>query len=175
MSLFAPHQIVGAALRGRPFVFLKVTQTKGVATEGHPYKMSNRSAMDVPATEQSIEAIILQIEQQVFTAIQQKDTGTLAGILAEDFVHRSPDGSGINREQFLKNITAVPVTIVSIGGEHQKVNVYGDVAVLTGVQRAAWKQGETEKGVSSGAFTDVFVRRGDQWLMVLAYSVDLPD
>ena len=131
--------------------------------------------MDVSATDPSIEEIILQIEQQVFTAIQHKDTETLAGILAEDFVHRSPDGSEIDREQFLKNITAVPVTIVSIGGEHQKVSVYGDVAVLTGVQRAAWKQSETKKGVSSGAFTDVFVRRGVRWLMVLAYSVDLPD
>jgi ketosteroid isomerase-like protein len=131
--------------------------------------------MDVSASDPSIAAIILQIEQQVFTAIQQKDTETLAGILSEDFVHRSPDGSEIDKGQFLKNITAVPVTVVSIAGEHQKVSVYGDVAVLTGVQRAAWKQSETEKGVTSGAFTEVFVRRGDRWLMVLAYSVDLPD
>ncbi len=75
----------------------------------------------------------MQIEQRVFTAIQQKAIETLAAVLAEDFVHLSPDGSELNREQFLQNITAVPVTIVSIGGEHQKVSVYGDVAVLTGV------------------------------------------
>jgi len=131
-------------------------------------------AMNVSA-DPSIEDVILQIEQRVFTAIQQKDNETLAAVLAKDFVHRSPDGSEINREQFLQKIAAVPVTIVSIGGEHQRVSVYGDVAVLTGVQRAAWKQRETEKGVSSVAFTDVFTRRGGDWLMVLAYGVELAE
>ena len=131
--------------------------------------------MNEPSASASIEEIILQIEERVFVAIQQKDLETLAAILAEDFVHLTPDGTELSKAEFLNNIAAVPVTIVYIGGEHQKVSVYGNVAVLTGVQRAAWKNDENEKGVSSGAFTDVFVRRGDQWLMVLAYSVELAD
>ena len=122
-----------------------------------------------------IHSDILRIEQSVFNAIQQKDSKTLAGYLAEEFVHRSPDGSELSRDQFLKNIAALPVTIVSIRGEHEKVSVFGDVVVLTGVQVAEWEQNETEKGVSSVAFTDVFVRRDGAWRMVLAYGVDLPD
>lgn len=120
-----------------------------------------------------IERIILGIEQEVFTAIQQKDVESLGHFLANDFVHRSPNGSEAGKEEFLRSISAMPVEVVSIRGEHQKVNIYGEVAVLTGVQRAEWRQGEVAEGASSVAFTDVFVMRGDSWLMVLAYGVDL--
>ena len=120
-----------------------------------------------------IEQIILGIEQQVFTAIRQKDVDSLGRFLASDFVHRSPDGSEAGREEFLRNISDMPVEVVSIRGEHQNVNIYGDVAVLTGVQRAEWRQDDATQGVSSVAFTDVFALREDRWLMVLAYGVDL--
>jgi len=120
-----------------------------------------------------IERIILGIEQEVFTAIQQKDVESLGHFLANDFVHRSPNGSEAGKEEFLRSISAMPVEVVSIRGEHQKVNIYGEVAVLTGVQRAEWRQGEVAEGASSVAFTDVFVMRGDSWVMVLAYGVDL--
>lgn len=123
---------------------------------------------------QTIEEIILGIEREVFAAIQQKDVESFGRFLAEEFIHRSPDGAELNKEDFLKGIAALPVNVRSVRGEHQRVSVFGEVAVLTGVQRAEWELGE-EKGLSSGAFTDVFVRRGDEWLMVLAYSVDLPD
>ena len=120
-----------------------------------------------------IEEIILGIEQEVFTAIRQKDVDSLGRFLAQDFVHRGPDGSEADKEEFLRSISAMPVEVVSIRGEHQKVNIYGEVAVLTGVQRAEWRQGDVAEGVSSVAFTDVFALRSDRWLMVLAYGVDL--
>ena len=122
---------------------------------------------------EDIEQIILDIEQQVFTALQQKDVDSLASFLAIDFVHRSPDGAESGKEEYLRSISALPVEVVSVFGEHQNVDLYGDVAVLTGVQRARWRQGDVAGGVSSVAFTDVFVLRDNKWLMVLAYGVDL--
>lgn len=122
---------------------------------------------------EAVEQLILGIGREVFTAIRQKDVAALSRFLADDFVHRGPDGSEAGREEFLRNISAMPVEVVSVRGEHQRVDVYGEVAVLTGVQRAEWRQGDAAEGVSSVAFTDVFVRRGGAWLMALAYGVEL--
>ena len=121
----------------------------------------------------TVEQIILEIEQAVFTAIRQKDVDSLRRFLASDFAHRSPDGSEAGKEEFLHGIAAMPVEVRSIRGEYQKVSVFGDVAVLTGVQRAEWRQGDAAEGVSSVAFTDVFALRESEWLMVLAYGVEI--
>lgn len=102
---------------------------------------------------EAVEQIILGIGREVFTAIRQKDVASLSRFLADDFVHRGLDGSEAGREEFLRNISAMPVEVASVRGEHQRVDVYGEVAVLTGVQRAEWRQGDAAEGVSSVAFT----------------------
>ena len=54
------------------------------------------------------------------------------------------------------------------------MNLFGETAVLTGVQHAEARPPEGEPEKSAVAFTDVFVRREGRWLMVLAYGVELP-
>lgn len=129
--------------------------------------------MSSPDSDEAVGRVILGIEEEVFDAIRRKDAGALGRFLAADFVHRTPDGAEAGKEEFLRGVAEMPVEVVSVGGEHQRVGVYGDVAVLTGVQRAEWRQGEGTEGVSMVAFTDVFARRGGEWLMVLAYGVEL--
>jgi ketosteroid isomerase-like protein len=121
----------------------------------------------------SNEQIILEICHDVFDAIRSKDVESLANFLADDFIHRNHDGLESGKATFLSGIGTMPVEIMSISGEHLRVSVYGDSAVLTGVQHAGWRQGDGTEGVSSVAFTDVFVLREAVWQMVLAYSVEL--
>ena len=121
----------------------------------------------------SVEQDILRIGWQIFEAIKAKDVATLGRLVASDFVHRSPDGTELDKAEFLENIRTLPVEVTKIRGEHERVRMLGDVAVMTGVQHANWRQGETE-GISSVAFTDVFQLREDAWILVLAHGVDLP-
>ncbi|HXT71112.1 MAG TPA: nuclear transport factor 2 family protein [Vicinamibacterales bacterium] len=121
------------------------------------------------------EQIILELGEKVFSSIQTKDVDSLGRILADDFIQRGSDGLVSGRDEFLKGISAIPVDIVAVRGEHLRVDVYGDVAVMTGIQRAEWRQGDTAHGVSSVAFTDVFALRQGRWLIVLAYGVELPE
>ena len=121
---------------------------------------------------QSVEQVLLGIGHEIFAAIQRKDAESFGRFLADDFVHRSRDGSATGRADFLRGISELPVEILSISGENERVDVYGDVAVVTGVQRAEWRQGDVG-GISLGAFTDVFARREGKWMLVLAYNVDL--
>ena len=130
------------------------------------FEMSNS------AKDESNEQIILGICREVFEAIRRKDVVSLSRFLADDFVQRGSDGSESGKEGFLSGIETMPLEVISVDGEHLRVSVYGDVAVVTGVQHAAWKQDSAE-GISSVAFTDVFTLRGGSWLMVLAYGVEL--
>ena len=129
--------------------------------------------MNNPGRDETAEQAIHRIGQEVFTAIGLKDVESLRRVLADDFVHRAPDGAESGKEEFLAGIAAMPVEVTSVGGEHLKVSVYGDVAVMTGVQRAEWRQGDVAQGISSVAFADVFALRGGRWLMVLAFGVEL--
>ena len=121
---------------------------------------------------ETVEAI-LQLERETMEAIKNKDADALGRIVADDFIHRSPGGVDANKAEFLKSVASLPVQVLEIYGEELKVSAYGDVAVLTGVQRVKAKDADGEEEAGAGAFTDVFVRRGGRWWIVLAYSVDM--
>jgi len=117
---------------------------------------------------------ILQIERDIMDAIKNKNATSLAPLLADDFIYRTHFGAEMTKPEFLHSIASFPVEILSIHGEELKVNVYGETAVITGVQRAEARAPEGEPEESAVAFTDVFIRLNGRWLMVLAYGVELP-
>jgi ketosteroid isomerase-like protein len=120
-----------------------------------------------------IRQTILAIGREIYAAIQRKDADSLERFLANDFVHRGADGTEAAKEEFLRGIREMPFEINSVKGQHEKVFVYGNVAVMTGVQHAEWRQSEAAHGLNSVAFVDVFTLRDDRWLLVLAYGVEL--
>jgi ketosteroid isomerase-like protein len=79
---------------------------------------------------------ILAIERDIMTAIKNKDAATLEPMLADDFVYRTHFGAESEKAEFLKAIASFPVEIIALRGEELKVNVYGETAVLTGLQLA---------------------------------------
>lgn len=129
--------------------------------------------MSSSSEHQHVEQVILGIGREIFSAIRSKDAELFGRFLADDFVHRSRDGSATGKAEFLRGISELPVEILSVSGENERVDVYGEVAVATGVQRAEWRQSDGVIGISLGAFTDVFSRREGKWMLVLAYNVDL--
>ncbi len=121
-----------------------------------------------------MEAAILEIESDIMAAIKSKDTAALGPMLADEFIYRTHFGAEADKAAFLESIAQFPVEILSLRAEELKVNVYGETAVLTGVQVAEARPPEGETEESAVAFTDVFVRQDGRWLMVLAYGVELP-
>jgi ketosteroid isomerase-like protein len=128
------------------------------------------------STENSLDTaeIILQIERDIMAAIKAKDATALSPLVADEFVYRTHFGAESNKSEFLQSISSLAVEIQSLHGDELKVNVYGDTAILTGVQRAEARLPEGELDESAVAFTDVFVRRDGRWVMVLAYGIELP-
>jgi ketosteroid isomerase-like protein len=127
-----------------------------------------------PTISDADDTKVLALEREIMAAIRGKDVATLAPLLADDFLYRTHFGAEADKAAFLESIASFPIEILSLRGEELKVNVYGDTAVLTGVQIAEARPPEGETEESAVAFTDVFLRRNGQWLMVLAYGVELP-
>ena len=124
-----------------------------------------------PDNEQ-VEETILSIGHQIYDGIRRKDAEFLRQFLADDFVQRGADGTETSKEEFLRAISEMPFELGSVSGEHERVSVFGEVAIMTGVQVAEWRQSDEENGVSSAAFVDVFTRRDEKWLLVLAFSAE---
>jgi len=128
--------------------------------------------MDARQPRRAVESI-LRLEREIMAHIRAKDARALERLLTEDFVYRTP-GAEVSRADFLKGIASVPGRITSVEGEGLRVSVYGETAVLTGVQRARVRadDGSEQEGLS--AFTDIFVKRRGRWRLALAYGVELP-
>ena len=132
--------------------------------------VSKKDSEKLTETQQAL----LFLEEEIFTAIKNRDTDALERILTDDFVYRSPGSQEVVKEDFLKLSSSFPHKIVSIWGEEMKVNVYGSAAVTTGLQFAKTRTGEGPEETSVVMFTDVFVKQKDKWMLSLAHAVDLP-
>ena len=131
--------------------------------------ISNQNSEELTEAQQAL----LLLEEEIFSAVKNRDTDALERVLTDDFVYRSP-GRQVARDDFIKLCAASPYEIISIQGEDLSVKVYGNIAVVTGLQiaKTAGDEGEEEK--SAVAFTDVFVKEQGKWMLSLAHAVDLP-
>jgi ketosteroid isomerase-like protein len=116
---------------------------------------------------------VLRLERETMDAIRGRDARALEKILFEDFVYRSPEGE-VGRADFLRNITAIPGRILSVEGKDLRVRLFGETAVLTGVQLTVVRADDGKELQSLIAFTDIFVRRDRRWRLALAHGVELP-
>jgi hypothetical protein len=131
--------------------------------------------MAIPATgSASDEGRVRAAEERIFAAIARRDAVALDAELARDFVLSTPGKPDQSRDDFLRTIAEMPYRILEVGGEDVRCRLLGDVAVLSGVQRARVEIAEGRVVVARTAFADLFVRAGDSWLLRHAFSVELP-
>jgi ketosteroid isomerase-like protein len=98
-------------------------------------------------------------------SVQQGDVRRFDQLLAEDFLCSNPDGSLVDKRQFLEQ-TARPVTITGLVASDVRVRFLGqDVAIIHGKTSYATAAGEKR----TGRYTDVWASRGGKWLAVSAH------
>ena len=97
-------------------------------------------------------------------SVQHGDVQRFDEILAEDVQCSNPDGSLVDKEQFLAQ-TARPVTISGLTAEEVKVRIIGDVAIIHARTSYTTADGEQR----NGRYTDVWALRDGKWLAVSAH------
>jgi len=89
---------------------------------------------------------------------------TFRQILAEDFLCTLPDGTLVDREQFLAH-SARPFTLGNLAVHDVSVRLLGDVAIVHAMTTFTRPDGTP----GSGRYTDVWARRRGEWLAVAAH------
>ena len=103
-------------------------------------------------------------------SVQKGDVKRFEEILADDFMCSNPDGSLLDKAEFLK-LTAQPVTISGLVVEDVRIRLLGDFAIIHGRFNSRSADGKQRRG----RYTDNWARRGGTWVAVSAhYNLD-PD
>lgn len=130
--------------------------------------------MKGPNSSPEVEALLRSAEERIFEAIRARNLAGLEAELSEDFVH-SPLGSAeMDRGAFIASVRDMPYRILEIRGENLRVRVFGDTAILSGIQRARVALPDGAAVNAATGFVDVFVRTQGQWRLRHAVSAELP-
>src|SRR5262249_24629487 len=92
------------------------------------------------------------------------DADRFATILAPDFVCSNPDGTLVDRDEFLTRARAA-TRLQRMDIDDVRIRLLGDVAIIHA--RTSFVLGDGCEG--SGRYTDVWARRDGTWLAVAAH------
>ena len=112
----------------------------------------------------SDQTALLELNQEYIRSVQDSDVRRFNEILADDFLCSLPDGSLIDRAQFLVQ-TAKPARISNLQAHDVKVRQMGDFAIIHA--RTTYSGPDGRPG--SGRYTDVWAKRNGRWLAVSAH------
>jgi len=113
-------------------------------------------------------AMLQALNDDYIRSVQTSDVKRFGEILAADFLCSLPDGSLLDRAQFL-SFTAKPVSITHLAAHDVVVRIIGDAAIIHA--RTTFTQADGRSG--SGRYTDVWARRNGQWAAVAAHVTRL--
>ena len=108
--------------------------------------------------------VLTALNRDYINSVQHGDVRRFDEILAEDFLCSNPDGSLVDKQQFLAQ-TARPVMISGLTEEDVKIRILGDVALIHARTSYTTADGEQR----NGRYTDVWARRNGRWLAVSAH------
>jgi ketosteroid isomerase-like protein len=104
-----------------------------------------------------------RLNQQYVDAFMNADVDWYREQLAEDFVCIAPDGSLLDKQQFLADTIKGP-DVADYKLEMVDVRIYGDAALVRATGR--WTRENGSQGTSR--YVDVYVKQGEKWKTVSA-------
>lgn len=116
-----------------------------------------------PALKPDLDCL-LDLNRDYIRSVEASDVSRFQEILAEDFLCSLPDGSLLDKEQFLEH-TASPAKISNLEAHDVKVRLMGDFAIIHARTSYTLPDGR----LGHGRYTDVWARRNGQWLAVSAH------
>jgi Domain of unknown function (DUF4440) len=98
--------------------------------------------------------ILKALNRDYVASVQKGDVRRFDEILAKDFLYSNPDGTLVDRAQFLRQ-TALPVAISGLVATNVHIRLLGNVAIIHAGTRYLTGAGE----LRHGRYTDVWARR----------------
>jgi len=116
------------------------------------------------ATDSQIEHDVRRLSSEWVAALLQRDTATLARVMARDCTFTYPlEGHGT--EQFIADVSSDDLKVESMTRDNVEVRVFGRTAVLTSLDTAKWLyKGHIIEGYYRSI--QVYAEREERWQFV---------
>ena len=112
--------------------------------------------------------ILEGLNRDYIRSVETSDVRRFSEILAEDFLCTKPDGSLIDKPEFLRQ-TAPASDLSDLEAHDVKIRISGDFAIIHA--RTSFRLTNGKAG--SGRYTDIWERRNGHWLAVAAHVTRL--
>jgi ketosteroid isomerase-like protein len=116
---------------------------------------------------------VRQAQQQFWNALQNKDKQAFEHLIADDFIQSSPGQPNQDRTPFIDTLTSFPGRVRSIGSDDLEEHIWGEIAVVTGVQLAQIELANGQMMSNRIAITNIFQDQQGRWVLKLAHAVSL--
>jgi len=115
-------------------------------------------------TDSQIEHDVRRLSSEWVAALLQRDTATLARVMARDCTFTYPlEGDGT--EQFIADVSSGDLNVGSMTRDNVEVRVFGQTAVLTSLDTAKWLyKGHIIEGYYRSI--QVYAEREGRWRLV---------
>lgn len=107
-------------------------------------------------------------------AIVRKDRGAIAANMSDDFRQIRSNGTVVDRDVFLRDITSPEIVIDPYTVEDFDVRIYGDVALLCGRTRMTGRYAG-EPFTTHYRYIDIYVRRDGRWKVCSVQTTTIPE
>ena len=110
-----------------------------------------------------------QIEHKWAEAEVKHDPAMIAPYLDDTFVQTNPDNSVSTRTEVLDGIGKGDATLTAVDLADMKTQGYGDAAVIMG-RYTEKREAKGKHMMTSGRFTDTYVKRAGKWKCVASHD-----
>jgi hypothetical protein len=126
------------------------------------------TAEETAPTGRSDTETLLALNEDYIRSVQTADSARFDEILAPEFYCTNPDGTLVNRAEFLAQLSC-PVTIFGLRATDVMVRLFDDFAIIHA--RTSYALADGRRGF--GRYTDVWTRQDGHWLAVSAHVTRL--
>jgi len=112
--------------------------------------------------------ILRELNDLYIRCVVKADADQFDKILASDFLNSNPDGTVVDKPEFLRRIRAgQPLKSMDI--DDVRIRMFGDIGIIHA--RTTYASADGATGV--GRYTDIWSKRDGQWLAVAAHVTRL--
>jgi len=109
-------------------------------------------------------ATLTKLNLDYISSVASSDVRRFDELLADDFLNTNPDGSLVDRSQFLAQI-ANPIAVSNFRCEDVLIRIMNDFAIIHGRTRYLKPDGQP----GAGRYTDIWAMRDGRWVCVAAH------
>ena len=164
--------VVAVAVIGCPQSNIKNPDAQGAADKARVDVARAKQESSLVASPAGDKAAIRKMERDWAVLVVKGDTATMLGMGVDNCTFMDASGRLNTLKQIVADVESGALTFESMQIDDLKVRIYGDAAVVFGLETEKSKyKGEDTSG--QYRFTDTFVKRNGHWLYVASHSTRL--